>query len=204
MHNSRLVSRSKIEVLKNIPLSNAVGYTGLFLTTFCCLLWILSRCFHSAILPKIHNDYTTLQPQRDRIAVNFHYLAFTIKFVVFSCIIYPFTQVIFKGANFDDSVVSGGQISHGDILLLMGNLFCSLFIFELFYRSEFISWMSAAHHIGTVVVGQLGIALSAYHDRHHESSIELYMCTVWGTLPSLPKPIVNISAMFELISTLPI
>lgn len=180
-NSSRLVSRSKIEVLKNIPLSDVIGYSGLFLTTFCCLLWLLSRCLHSVILPKIHNNYTILQPPRDRIAVNFHYLAFTIKFVVFICIIYPFTQVVFAGANFDDSVVPGGNVSHGDILLVVGNLFCSLFIFELFYRSEFITWMSAAHHIGTVIVGQLGIALSAYPTRHKESSIELYMCTVWGT-----------------------
>jgi hypothetical protein len=180
--SSRLVSRSKIEVLKNIPLSNVLGYSGLFLTAFCCLHWALSRCFHSVILPKIHNNYSVLQPPRDRIAVNFHYVACTIKFIVFVCIVYPFTQVIFEGANFDDSIVPGGRVSHGDILLLMGNLFCSLFIFELLYRSEFISWISAAHHIGTVIVGQLGIALSAYHTRHHESSIELYMCTVWGTL----------------------
>jgi hypothetical protein len=185
MQNSRkLVSRSKIEVLKNITLSSVVGYTGLFLTTFCCLLWILSRCLHSIILPKIHNNYTILRPARVRIGVNFHYLAFTIKIVVFVCIVYPFTQVVFEGANFDDSVIPGGKVSHGDVLLLMGNLFCALFIFELFYRSEFISWMSATHHIGTVIVGQLGIALSAYHTRHHESSIELYMCTVWGTLHS--------------------
>jgi hypothetical protein len=114
-------------------------------------------------------------------------LAFTIKTMVFVCVVYPFTQIIFEGANFDDSVVPGGKVSHGDILLLSGNLFCALFIFELFYRSQYISLMNAAHHIGTVIVGQLGIALSAYHTRHHESSIEVYMCLVWVRHIQFPK-----------------
>ncbi|KAJ5716850.1 hypothetical protein N7488_002496 [Penicillium malachiteum] len=71
-----------------------------------------------------------------------------------------------------------------------------MYLFELIYRAK-LSPVTAAHHTGTILIGQSAIALSLRLEREPDADIEFIMCTVWGE-PSSPSPLLATTISSEL------
>lgn len=69
----------------------------------------------------------------------------------------------------------------GDLLVVVAQMLIGMYAFELIYRVR-LSPVAVMHHIGTIVIGQVAIAISLRLDREPDADYEFVLCTVWGGL----------------------
>ena len=72
------------------------------------------------------------------------------------------------------------KATNGDVMIVCSQIFTAMYIFELFYRRT-ISVISAAHHIGAIVITQSAVAISLNFAHEQDASFEFVLCFVWGT-----------------------
>jgi len=115
-----------------------------------------------------------------------HHIGMGIK--VFTLIVgaYPWVHILFGNADFQTPMSKGSSVSMGDLLLILTQLFCSMYIFELLFRAK-ISPISVAHHIGAIVIAQTGTVLSLDLTHQRDATIEFMLCLVWGAFDVLAE-----------------
>lgn len=99
---------------------------------------------------------------------------------------YPWVHILFGNADFQTPMSKHSSVSMGDLLLILTQLFCSMYIFELLFRAK-ISPVSVAHHIGAIVIAQTGTVLSLDLNHQRDATIEFMLCLVWGAFDVLAE-----------------
>jgi hypothetical protein len=115
-----------------------------------------------------------------------HHIGMGIKVLTLIVGAYPWVHILFGNADFQTPMSKGSIVSMGDLLLILTQLFCSMYIFELLFRAK-ISPISVAHHIGAIVIAQTGTVLSLDLAHQRDATIEFMLCLVWGAFDVLAE-----------------
>jgi hypothetical protein len=116
-----------------------------------------------------------------------HHIAGGIKMVILFAGAKPFIDVIFGKSELNSPWnKKNPHPTMGDLLLVLTQLFCSMYLFELFFRKT-LSPIAVMHHVGAVMIGQSAIVLSLDLDKERNATIEFALCMVWGVFDVLAE-----------------
>lgn len=170
----------KITRLVNEEISKLAPYSALILTVICVFVFAYRLYFVEKFLMNTktyRSNYRMLSEDQKRSFVN-HHVAGTCKTVLLISAIYPFLSIAFGKATPHTPFAPGSPATMGDVMVVCSQLFTAMYIFELFYRVN-VSPISAAHHIGAIVIAQSAVAISLNFSHEQDAVIEFIMCFVW-------------------------
>ncbi|CAD0088500.1 unnamed protein product, partial [Aureobasidium vineae] len=165
-------------------LSKLVPYSGLILTVTCVVIFLVRVYILEPLVKRFTTQYKLLDQAQRRSFIN-HYVAASIKLILVVVAVYPAVMIISGHKNLQSSFGSQ-KITYGDVLLCVFEVFTSMYIFELFYREK-VSCISAAHHIGAIIITQTATVL--FHDPKHrqDAGLEFVLCLLWGIFDILAE-----------------
>lgn len=158
-------------------LSKLVPYSGLILTVSCVVIFLVRVYALEPLVKRFTEQYKHLDQAQKRSFIN-HYVAASTKILLVVVALYPAVMIISGHRNLHSSFGSP-SVTYGDLLLCVFEVFTSMYIFELFYREK-VSYISAAHHIGAIIITQTATVL--FHDPQHrqDAELEFFLCLLWG------------------------
>jgi hypothetical protein len=179
--------RPKIASIENQLLSDLLGYSGLILTCILALLFLIRHyLFEAWLFPRFYRRiWTKMNIDAQRGFTN-HHIGMGIKIFCLIVGAYPWVHILFGNADFQTPMSKHSNVSMGDLLLILTQVFCSMYIFELLFRAK-ISPVSVAHHIGAIVIAQTGTVLSLDLNHQRDATIEFMLCLVWGAFDVLAE-----------------
>jgi hypothetical protein len=179
--------KPKISSIENQILSELLGYSGIILSCILCLLFLIRHyAFEAWIFPRYYRRiWTKMNIDAQRGFTN-HHIGMGIKVFILIVGAYPWVHILFGNADFQTPMAKHSNVSMGDLLLILTQLFCSMYIFELLFRAK-ISPISVAHHIGAIVIAQTGTVLSLDLNHQRDATIEFILCLVWGAFDVLAE-----------------
>jgi len=124
-------------------------------------------------------NFTAMDTGTARTFTN-HHIAGLIKLVLLTTASYPFIDVAFVSGRLNTPSLPGSSVRMGDVMLVCSQLFIAMYVFELFYRVK-ICPISAAHHIGAIVIARSAVAIGLNFEHEVDATIEFVLCFVWGT-----------------------
>ncbi|KAH0336051.1 hypothetical protein KCU74_g2203, partial [Aureobasidium melanogenum] len=158
-------------------LSQLVPYSSLVLTISCVVIFLARIYILEPLVKRYNEQYKCLSPAQQRSLIN-HYVAATTKLLLLFVAAYP-SIIIITGRRNLHSRFGNGNVEYGDVLLCVFEVFTSMYIFELFYREK-VSYISAAHHIGAVIITQTAIVLFEDPKQMPDAELEFLLCLIWG------------------------
>lgn len=172
-------------------LSKLVPYSGLILTVSCVVIFLVRIYALEPLVKRFTEQYKHLDQTQKRSFIN-HYVAASIKILLVVVAVYPAVMII-SGRRSLQSSFGSPNVTYGDLLLCVFEVFTSMYIFELFYREK-VSYISAAHHIGAIIITQTATVL--FHDPKHrrDAELEFILCLLWGIYSFLQFSMVNTNA----------
>ncbi|KAI8661068.1 hypothetical protein NCS57_01086200 [Fusarium keratoplasticum] len=182
-HDTRhAVSKPKITIIQNQPLSELLPYGSLILGISLIFVILLSNILERWVLRKAYTEvYNGLERGKDerrrRSFVYFH-IGIMIMLSLLAAGAYPVLYFLTGASDFSTLLI--GNITLGDVLFILSEIYSSYYFFELCFRTKFSSPISIAHHFGLLAVIQTALALFADIGSHPEATLEFYMCMVWG------------------------
>lgn len=179
--------KPKIASIENQLLSDLLGYSGIILTAILALLFLIRHyLFEQFLFPRFYRRiWSKMEPETQRGFTN-HHIGMGIKLFTLFVGAYPWVHILFGNADFQTPMAKHSNVSMGDLLLILTQLFCSMYIFELLFRSK-ISPISVAHHIGAILIAQTGTVLSLDLNHQQDATIEFMLCLVWGAFDVLAE-----------------
>ncbi|PNS17323.1 hypothetical protein CAC42_7006 [Sphaceloma murrayae] len=158
--------------------SAIVPYTGLILS-ICCVLMFLLRYYILEPLAILifKRNYLGLDPNRQRGTIN-HMMAVATKALLLLIASYPVIAII-AVRDFRAPLVPGSALRMGDALVVISEIFCAMYIFELLWRTQ-VSLIGQLHHIGAIVIAQSAIVLGFDPSHSSDAGIEFVLCLIWG------------------------
>ncbi|KAF5667202.1 hypothetical protein FHETE_5905 [Fusarium heterosporum] len=179
------IFRPKIETIENNPLSNLLPYGSLILACSIICIVLFTNCIERWILPRLYKQvYQNLENTKDerrrRSFVYFHVGAVLLVGILCTAG-YPVMYFLVGSAKFSSPLSKGSSVTVGDLLLVISEIYCGYYIFEMCFRTKFASPISIAHHTGLLIITQTALSLFANPEKHREATLEFYMCMVWGT-----------------------
>ena len=198
--------------LINEQISKLVPYAGLILTVILVTLFLIRHYILEAfLLKRIYPDAWARMRHDERQRRGFvnHHVAGMIKIILVLVTTYPYVDVTFGKATPHTPMTKGSIVTYGDFLVVVSEIFISMYVFELLYRTQ-LSPVAVAHHVGAVVIAQTAVAISVDIDHevvrlsllspfpknlnppdqktHQDATIEFVLCLTWGTFPSYFVP----------------
>lgn len=169
-------------------LSKLVPYSGLILTICCMVVFLVRVYVLEPLVKRFTKQYKHLDQAQQRSFIN-HYVAATIKLILIIVAVYP-AIVVLSGHRSLQSSFGSRDVTYGDILLCVFEIFTSMYIFELFFREK-VSYISAAHHIGAIIITQTATVLFQDPKHRRDAELEFMLCLLWGIYQSLLPLIVR-------------
>lgn len=173
--------RPHVDVIVNDSISYLATYSGLILTICLVVIFFIRfYIFEGFLLRRIYGThYTNMNDEAVRRGFVNHHVAGLIKIVLLITAAYPFMAVAFGSADMHSPFNGKSGATMGDVLVVCSQIFCSMYVFELFYRPK-ISLISSLHHIGAIVIAQSAVAISLDFQHEVDATIEFILCFVWG------------------------
>ena len=169
--------------MRGQTISPILPYCGLILTVVCVVIFLVRFYVFEPMAIRFYRDkYTKLDEIQRRSFIN-HHVAGTIKILLVVLTAYPFIGIISGAKRFHEPLSPHSKVTFGDMLLIISQLFTGMYIFELFYRTQ-VSYISAAHHIGAIIIAQSATVLGLSPRHKSDATFEFVLCLLWGTSPS--------------------
>lgn len=179
-HHHNHTYKPHIDDLVDESISRLAPFSALILTitvvfVFAYRLYFIEKFLMNTQLYK--PKYQALSEDQRRSLVN-HHVAGTCKIILLITAIYPFLSIAFGKANPHTPFAPGSSVKMGDVMIVCSQLFTVMYVFELFYRVN-VSPISAAHHVGAIIIAQTAVAISLNFSHEQDAVIEFIMCFVW-------------------------
>ncbi|KAK5447963.1 hypothetical protein LTS15_009462 [Exophiala xenobiotica] len=170
-----------LDQLVNESVSALAPFAALILTITIVVLFLIRLCVIERILMRTkryrcHFDH--LGPIQQCTFIN-HHVAAACKIALLFSAAYPFLAVAFGHSTLQSPIIPHHRPTNGDLLIVCAQIFTAMYIFELFFRRT-ISVISAAHHIGAIVITQSAVAISLDFQHEKDATFEYVLCFVWG------------------------
>jgi hypothetical protein len=105
----------------------------------------------------------------------------------------PFCDVVFGNSALHDGFTKfHARPTMGDVLLVLTQLFVSLYVFELLIRKS-PSPIAVSHHVGAIIIAQAAVVLSLRLDKEANATMEFVLCLVWAAFDVLAELWLNIA-----------
>lgn len=169
-----------IDDLVDESISQLAPFSAIILTVIVVFVFAYRLYFIEKFLMKTkiyRAKYEALGEDQRRSLVN-HHVAGTCKILLLFTAIYPFLSITFGKMTPHSPFVHGSKVTLGDVMIVCSQLFTVMYVFELFYRVN-VSPISAAHHVGAIVIAQTAVAISLNFSHEQDAVIEFIMCFVW-------------------------
>lgn len=169
-----------IDDLVDESISILAPFSAMILTVIVVFVFAYRLYFIEGFLmnTKLYRDkYRALGEDQRRSLVN-HHVAGSCKFLLLFGAAYPFLAIAFGKSTPHTPYAHGSKATLGDVMIVCSQLFTVMYIFELFYRVK-VSYISAAHHIGAIIIAQTAVAISLNFSHEQDAVIEFMMCFVW-------------------------
>jgi hypothetical protein len=175
-----------IATLPNEAISSLTPYSGLLLTLWLVILFTIKNwILEPFIFPRCYPKVLGRLKENDQLGFLVHHISAGVKIVVLSIGMKPFSNVVFGNSTLHDSYSGGhGRPTMGDMLLVLGQLFVALYVFELLVRKK-VSVITSLHHISAIVIGQTAVALSVDLENQANATMEFILCFVWAAFDAL-------------------
>jgi hypothetical protein len=72
------------------------------------------------------------------------------------------------------------------VLVVLSNIFITMYIVELFTRTK-LSPIAVAHHIGAITIAAAAIAMTLNWEHQKDATIEFVMCFIWGRFNTISQ-----------------
>jgi hypothetical protein len=171
-----------IASLPNDPISDLTKYSALIMTITAATVFLAKQYFYEGLLlrTKLYAPvWAALDPTQRRSFI-VHNIGATMKIMLIGLGLYPFIMVTFAGSTPQDRLsVYSERPTMGDMMIFTIQIFQVMYIFELFYRTK-VSAVTSAHHLGTIVLGQVAVALTFNQEAEPDAVPEFVLCFVWG------------------------
>ncbi|CAN8104017.1 unnamed protein product [Discula destructiva] len=179
-------SHPHVDELINESISKLATYSGLILTMFLVIVFVLRLyIFEGFLMRRLYGKkYTDMTDETVRRGFVNHHVAGLIKIILLLTAAYPFVAVAFGTATMHSSFSGKGSATMGDVLVVCPQLLITMYVFELFYRPK-ISPVSSLHHVGAIVIAQSAVAISLDFEHQVDATIEFILCFVWGELTAV-------------------
>lgn len=165
--------------MRGETISPILPYCGLILTVVCVLIFLVRLYVFEPMATRLYRGkYLRLDEVQRRSFIN-HHVAGLIKILLVVLTAYPFIAIISGARRFHQPMSPGSKVTFGDMLLIISQLFTGMYIFELFYRAQ-VSYISAAHHIGAIIIAQSATVLGMSKAHRSDATIEFVLCLLWG------------------------
>lgn len=171
-----------LDQLVNESVSALAPFAALILTVTIVMLFLIRLYVIERILmrtKRYRRHFDRLGPIQQCTFVN-HHVAAACKIVLLFSAAYPFLAVAFGHSTLQSPIIPHHRPTNGDVLIVCAQIFTAMYIFELFFRRT-ISFISAAHHIGAIVITQSAVAISLNFQHEKDATFEFVLCFVWGT-----------------------
>ena len=182
------IDNPHLDQLVNGPISILAPFSALILTITCVILFLFKFYLVEKWLMRTklyRKRYEGLDPIQQCSFVN-HHIAAGCKIVLLFSAAYPFLAVAFGRSQLQSPVHHLHKPTNGDVLVVCAQIFTAMYIFELFFRRT-ISAISAAHHIGAIVITQSALAITLNYHHEKDATWEFVLCFVWGMPFSSPS-----------------
>ncbi|KAJ7756305.1 hypothetical protein B0H16DRAFT_697043 [Mycena metata] len=179
---------TKIAALEDEPISAFLPYASLIFVCASIGIVCFANILEHFVFPRLYpTTWTYLgaeSRERRRRSFTYHHVAAVLMSILLIIGIYPmYLFNIREGSNLSTTAWAGHgvHVTAGDLLLVVAQVYCAYYVFELAFRVKFISAISAAHHIGLLIITQTALVLSVnYAGKYSDATIEFYMCIMWG------------------------
>lgn len=159
--------------------SDLLPYSAIILTTICVVIFFLRLHFFEPFAKWFYGKkYTGLDEVQRRSFIN-HHVAGSVKLFLVVFAAYPFIALFSGAKKLHSPVGHSSPVKVGDMLLIVDEIFTAMYIFELFYRAQ-VSYISAAHHIGAILIAQSATVLGLNPAHRKDAVIEFMLCLLWG------------------------
>ncbi|KAF7522790.1 hypothetical protein G7054_g12026 [Neopestalotiopsis clavispora] len=179
---------AKITLMKPGDISRDGTDLALILTVSIILYSLFAAMLQRGLLQKLYSEiYQTLEEpvpkgnERQRVSFIYHHIA-AISFAAI-LLIGGYPAVSFTCGSGTLSTPVGSRATIGDMLSILLQVYCGYYLFEITFRSKYISLIALAHHIGLLIIGQTAAFLGSHASRGEEGAEgtkEFYLCIVWG------------------------
>jgi hypothetical protein len=180
---------AKITLMKPGDISRDGTDLALILTVSIILYSLFAAMLQRGLLQKLYGEiYQALEEalpkgnERQRVSFIYHHIA-AISFAAI-LLIGGYPAVSFTCGSGTLSTPVGSRATIGDMLSILLQVYCGYYLFEITFRSKYISLIALAHHIGLLIIGQTAAFLGSHASRGEEGAEgtkEFYLCIVWGT-----------------------
>jgi hypothetical protein len=180
--------------IQNESISILTPYSGLILSVWMVILFftkhyllerIIFRRFYSV-------TYKNMDDGLRRGFMN-HHIAGGVKVVLLIAGGKPFIDVVFGKSELHSPMSRyHAHPTMGDVLLVLTQLFVSMYVFELFFRKT-LSPIAVMHHVGAVIIAQAAVVLSLDLSKEGNASMEFVLCLVWGAFDVLAEGWLNLA-----------
>lgn len=176
-HNS--LSSEYHEIAKIVHVSKLLPYAGLILTVICIAIFLMRLYVLEPLVKRFYGDRFFRLDETQRNSFLNHWVAGGCKFVLFVISAYPAMAVVSGKASLESPWAGSKSVKLGDTLIFTVQLFSAMYIFELFFRKK-VSYISAAHHIGAIVIAQSSTVLFLDPAHNGDAPLEFILCMLWG------------------------
>ncbi|KAL5119911.1 hypothetical protein ACEQ8H_002273 [Pleosporales sp. CAS-2024a] len=179
--------RPRVTLLVNDEVSQLAPFSGIILTIALVVFFLVRYyVFENFLIPRIYGDiYKRLNDNQRRGFIN-HHVAATAKIVMIISGAYPFMSVLAGKASLHHHFAGSKVVTLGDVLLVLNQVFIAMYLFELIFRQK-LSPVAVAHHIGSVIIAAVSVAISLEWQHQRDATIEFMLCYLWGMFDVLAE-----------------
>ncbi|ORY60018.1 uncharacterized protein BCR38DRAFT_460001 [Pseudomassariella vexata] len=179
-------NHTKIDRIENESISALLSHASLVLVCASIAIILLVNLLERFALRKLWRGvWTELElhgEERRRRSFTYHHVAALVMFLLLCFALYPvYLFLISPESGLSTPIMEHNSkiVTAGDVLLTLSQIYCAYYIFELGFRTQFMSIIGLAHHVGLLLITQTALVISVNMDK--DATIEYYMCIMWGT-----------------------
>lgn len=173
-----------LDQLVNEAISSLAPFSGLILTVVLVIIFLVKLYVVEKVIMRTKRylrHFERLNSTQQCTFIN-HHMAAGCKITLLISAAYPFLAVAFGHSTLQSPMVPHSTVTNGDVMIVCSQIFTAMYIFELFFRRT-ISAISAAHHLGAIIITQSAVAISLNFEHEKDATFEFVLCFVWG-MPS--------------------
>ncbi|ETS75427.1 hypothetical protein PFICI_12371 [Pestalotiopsis fici W106-1] len=176
---------------------------ALILTVSLILYSLFAGLLQRGLLRRLYGEvYQALEEtvpkgnERQRVSFIYHHIA-SICFAIIICIgAYPVISFTCGSGTLSTPMGNPNGATIGDVLSILLQVYCGYYLFEVTFRSKYISLIALAHHIGLLIIAQTAALLGSRASKSAEATKEFYLCMVWGAFDLVTELPLHIILIF--------
>lgn len=194
---------AKISVMQPGEIAKDGTDLALILTVSLISYSLIAGVLQRGLLQRAYGDvYHALEDtaqkgnERQRVSFIYHHLAAASFAIIIIIGGYPVLSFTCGSGSLTTPLGDPNGATIGDMLSILLQVYCGYYLFELTFRSRYISAIALAHHVGLLIIAQTAAVLGSRASKSAEATKEFYLCMVWGAFDLVTELPLHIILIF--------